>query len=63
MVSKNDAIHAVETLVRYIEDSQGGLREGLSETPRRVVRSFDEIFSGYQLDSEEILDSTFNAEG
>ena len=63
MVSKNDAMEAVDTLVRYIEDCEGELREGLSETPKRVVNSYDEIFSGYRLNSGEILDSTFNAEG
>ena len=63
MVSKNDAMEAVDTLVRYIEDCEGELREGLSETPKRVVNSYDEIFSGYRLNSGEILDSTFNAAG
>ena len=63
MVSKDDAMEAVDTLVRYIEDCEGELREGLSETPKRVVNSYDEIFSGYRLNSGEILDSTFNAEG
>ncbi|MAZ23730.1 MAG: GTP cyclohydrolase I FolE [Euryarchaeota archaeon] len=63
MAGREEAISAVETLVRYIESCQGDLREGLSETPLRVVKSFDEIFSGYGMDSREILDSTFNAEG
>jgi|TARA_B100001250_G_C19815720_1_gene798242 GTP cyclohydrolase I len=63
MVTMNDAKDAVETLVRYIEESQGELREGLRDTPNRVVKSYDEIFSGYSMDSSEILDSTFNAEG
>ena len=63
MVSKNDAMEAVDTLVRYIEGCEGELREGLSETPKRVVNSYDEIFSGYSQNSGEILDSTFNAEG
>ena len=63
MAGREEAISAVDTLVRYIENCQGELREGLSETPMRVVKSFDEIFSGYGMDSREILDSTFNAEG
>jgi len=63
MVSKDDAMEAVDTLVRYIEGCEGELREGLSETPKRVVNSYDEIFSGYSQNSGEILDSTFNAEG
>lgn len=60
---RENAERAVEILIRYIEKSDGGLREGLIRTPERVIESFDEIFSGYSLNAEEILDSTFNAEG
>tara|TARA_B100000586_G_scaffold85837_1_gene60917 strand:- start:1895 stop:2476 length:582 start_codon:yes stop_codon:yes gene_type:complete len=63
MVSKEEAASAVDTLVRYIEGCNGKLREGLENTPLRVVDSYDEVFSGYAGDSKETLDSTFNAEG
>ena len=63
MVSREDAIEAVETIVRCVEGCEGTLREGLSKTPERVVQSYVEVFSGYNQDSQEILDSTFNAEG
>jgi len=63
MVDRLDAIDAVETIVRYLEDIEGDLREGLTKTPERVVDSFDEIFSGYGMESKYILDSTFNGEG
>ena len=63
MVSREDAIEAVETIVRFVEGCEGTLREGLSKTPERVVQSYVEVFSGYNQDSQEILDSTFNAEG
>ena len=63
MVDKNDAINAVETIVRYLEESGEELREGLRRTPERVVQSYEEIFSGYGMDAKSILDSTFNAEG
>lgn len=63
MMSREAAIAAVETLVRYIEGIDGDLREGLEQTGKRVVESFDEIFSGYRDDAEKILDTTFNAEG
>ena len=63
MVSSEEATFAVETLVRYIEGCDGELREGLEKTPVRVIQSLEEIFSGYQKDAEEILESTFNAEG
>ena len=61
--SKKQAISAVETLVRYIETSNGELREGLARTPERVIESFDEIYSGYSGNAQSILDATFNSEG
>ena len=63
MPSRDDAVSAVETIVRYIEGADGVLREGISLTPQRVVDSYDEVFSGYVSDSKGILESTFNAEG
>tara|TARA_B100000287_G_scaffold251765_1_gene236578 strand:+ start:190 stop:771 length:582 start_codon:yes stop_codon:yes gene_type:complete len=63
MVEEEKAMKAVETLVRYIEGSEGDLREGIANTPKRVVESYKEIFSGYSMDASSILDSTFNAEG
>jgi len=61
--NKKDAKIAIDTLVRYIENIQGDLREGLIDTPNRVIESYEELYSGYAASSEEILDSTFNAEG
>ena len=60
---KEDAIEAIETIVRYIEQCGSDLREGLEKTPERVIQSYEEIFSGYSDDASKILDSTFNAEG
>ena len=60
---REDAIKAIETLVRYIEQCGSELREGIGKTPERVIQSYEEIFSGYSDDAIEILDSTFNAEG
>ncbi len=60
---RNEAVEAVEVLIRYIEKCNSSLREGLHNTPERVIESFDEIFSGYSNDANEILDSTFNSEG
>jgi GTP cyclohydrolase I len=43
--SRAEAEHAVQTLLSYIgEDSS---REGLLDTPRRVVEAFDELYQGY----------------
>ena len=61
--NKQQAIVAVDTLVRYIESTNGELREGLARTPQRVIESFEEIYSGYSGNSELILDATFNSEG
>ena len=60
---REDAIDAVDVLVRYIEQCGQDLREGLEKTPERVIKSYEEIFRGYTQDASEILDSTFNAEG
>ena len=61
--SKQEAKSAVDTLVRYIESTNGDLREGLARTPERVIESFEEIYSGYSGDAKSILDATFNSEG
>ena len=61
--NKEEAMDAIETIVRYIEQCGSELREGLENTPERVIQSYEEIFSGYSDDASEILDSTFNAEG
>jgi GTP cyclohydrolase IA len=49
--------HHLEKILDYIgEDSQ---REGLLETPKRVIQSWKELFSGYNEDPAEILSKTF----
>ena len=44
-------------------DGNGELREGLKNTPKRVVESWKELYSGYGKDPKETLDATFNGEG
>ncbi|MEC8313182.1 MAG: GTP cyclohydrolase I FolE, partial [Candidatus Thermoplasmatota archaeon] len=61
MPTRHDAKAAVKTLLRYLEEDFE--REGLLDTPERVIDSWDEIFSGYEMDPESILSSTFNGEG
>ena len=60
---KKEAREAVETLVRYIEKIEGPLREGLLDTPKRVIDAYEEIYQGYSIDADSLLDATFNAEG
>ena len=56
--SRNEAIAAVRTLIRWAGDDPD--REGLLDTPDRVVRSYDEFYSGYAQDPKEILAKTFS---
>ena len=55
--SKAEALKAVETLLTWIGENPA--REGLVETPRRVVDSYEEIFRGYNEDPEQVLSKTF----
>ena len=61
MVTRDEAENAVKTLLSYIEGDVS--REGLVDTPERVIKSWDEIFAGYHQSPAEVLDSTFNGEG
>lgn len=55
--SRAQAEEAVRTLLRYIgEDPK---REGLIETPARVIRAYDEFFEGYNQDAADELSKTF----
>ena len=55
--SRSDAEAAVRTLIRWAGDDPD--REGLVDTPDRVVRSYEEFFSGYAADPKAILERTF----
>ena len=56
-VTRKDAEAAVRTLIHWAGDDP--TREGLIDTPKRVVKAFEEYFSGYDLDAESILSKTF----
>ena len=55
--SRAEAEEAVRTLIRWAGDDPK--REGLLETPSRVVRSYDEFFAGYGHDPKQVLARTF----
>src|SRR5882757_11318519 len=55
--SRGEAEQAVLTLLSYIGENPG--REGLLDTPRRVVEAFDELYQGYHQCPAEVLDRTF----
>ena len=52
-----EAMSAVKTLISWAGDNPE--REGLKETPKRVVNAYKEFFSGYGADTNEILGKTF----
>ena len=55
--SREQAEQAVRTLLRWAgEDPE---REGLRDTPARVVRAYEEFFAGYQTDPVALLERTF----
>lgn len=55
------ALAAVEELIRWVGDDP--TREGLKDTPRRVVDAFLEYFVGYEQNPEEYLTRTFEQVG
>jgi len=55
--SRDEAEAAVRTLIRWAGDNPD--REGLLGTPDRVVRAYEEFFSGYDDDPREMLRRTF----
>lgn len=55
--SREEAEAAVRTLLAYTGDNPN--REGLLETPRRVVTAFDEFYSGYRKDAADVLTRVF----
>lgn len=55
--SRSDAEAAVRTLIQWAGDDPD--REGLLDTPSRVVRAYEELFAGYESDPREYLERTF----
>jgi GTP cyclohydrolase I len=55
--SRVEAEEAVRTLLRWAGDDP--TREGLLGTPDRVVRAYEEFFSGYDIDPVAFLERTF----
>ena len=56
-VSDQEAEEAFKTILSWLgEDPK---REGLLETPKRVMKAYKEYFSGYKVDPSKILDKTF----
>ena len=59
--SQAEAEEAVRTLILWAGDDPE--REGLIDTPERVVRSYNEFYAGYDMDPEQVLMKTFEESG
>ena len=55
--SREEAMEAVKTLISWAGDDPS--REGLIETPKRVVNAYKEFFAGYEQDASKVLGKTF----
>ena len=55
--SREEAMDAVRTMIAWAGDDPS--REGLLETPKRVIKAYEEFFAGYDMDPDEILNKTF----
>ncbi len=55
--SREQAMEAVRTLLRWAGDDP--TREGLLDTPKRVVKAYEELFKGYGENPDDVLDRVF----
>jgi GTP cyclohydrolase I len=55
--SRSEAEDAVRTLLRWAGENPG--REGLLDTPKRVVKAYEQLFAGYHQDPDEVLGTVF----
>jgi len=56
-IRRAEAEAAVQTLLQWAGEDPA--REGLLDTPKRVVRAYEDWFSGYTLDADAYLERTF----
>ncbi len=56
-ISAKDAEESFKTILTWMGEDPN--REGLLETPKRVVKAFKEYFKGYKEDPNQVLDKTF----
>ncbi|HXY90615.1 MAG TPA: GTP cyclohydrolase I FolE [Xanthobacteraceae bacterium] len=59
--SREEAEAAARTLIAWVGDNPN--REGLRDTPKRLVKAFEQVFSGYRDSPHEVLDRTFGEIG
>ena len=56
-ITQEEAEQAIKILIEYIGEDPN--REGLMETPKRVIKSFNEFYAGYNQDPKKLLEKTF----
>jgi GTP cyclohydrolase I len=56
--TREEAMQAVRTLLQWVGDDPD--REGLLETPKRVIGAYKEFFQGYNEDPKKVLAKTFD---
>jgi GTP cyclohydrolase IA len=56
--SREQALAAVRTLIAYAGDNPD--REGLRDTPKRVIDAYEELYSGYRECPVDVLERTFS---
>ena len=56
-ITQEEAEQAIKLLIEYIGEDPN--REGLMETPKRVIKSFNEFYAGYNQDPKKLLEKTF----
>ena len=59
--SREQALAAVRTLIAYAGDNPD--REGLRDTPKRVIDAYEELYSGYRECPVDVLERTFSEIG
>ena len=55
--TREEAEAAVRTMLAWTGDNPD--REGLIETPKRVVRAYEQFFAGYEMNPKEVLSKVF----
>ena len=59
--TREEAEAAVRTFLAWIGEDPN--REGLKDTPKRMIRAYEEFFRGYKENADDVLDRTFGEIG
>jgi len=59
-VKDGHKLHIIRQMIKAIGDDD--FREGLKDTPERVVKAWGELFAGYSIEAEDLM-TTFEADG